>query len=131
MDIVRTSPDTERGSAQWFTGTVLIDRIARLAPPARLRLASVHFTPGARTRWHSHPLGQVLHVTEGAGLVQRRGGPVEAIRAGDTVVFAPGEWHWHGAGPRSFMTHLAAQEADDTGSDAEWGEEVSAADYPA
>lgn len=130
MDIARTRPDTERGSAQWFTGMVLIDRIARLSPPARLRLASVHFTPGARTRWHSHPLGQVLHITEGAGLVQRRGGPVEAIRAGDTITIAPGEWHWHGAGPRTFMTHLAAQEADDAGSDAEWGDEVSAADYP-
>jgi quercetin dioxygenase-like cupin family protein len=92
---------------------------------------SVHFAPRARTAWHRHPFGQVLHVTEGAGLVQSRGGEPEAIRAGDTVQAGAGEWHWHGAGPGTFMTHLAVQEADENGQTSEWGEHVTDDEYRA
>jgi len=114
-----------------FTGIVWIDEIAVTELPARLRAFSVHFTPTARTVWHQHPYGQVLHVLEGTGLVQRRDGPIEEIRAGDTVRFDPHEWHWHGASPTTFMTHLAMQEADDHGVDAHWGAHVSDDEYPA
>ena len=131
MDISRKRADTGKGPAEWFTGAVWMDAIAAAAPPSRVRAASVHFSPGARTAWHAHPFGQVLHVTEGAGHVQSRGGPVEDIRSGDTVVIGPGEWHWHGAGPRTFMTHIAIHEADDTGSTAEWGDHVGDDEYPA
>jgi quercetin dioxygenase-like cupin family protein len=126
MEVIRTRPDSRAAPPEWFSGTVWIDEIARAS---RLRLFSVHFTPGARTAWHRHPNGQVIHVTEGVGRVQQRGGPAEEIRAGDTVVFEPGEWHWHGAAPRTFMTHLAMHEADENGSDAEWGDHVTDAEY--
>jgi quercetin dioxygenase-like cupin family protein len=92
-------------------------------------MVNVHFAPGARTAWHRHPHGQVLHVLEGEGLVQRKGGEVEAIRAGDTVWIEPGEWHWHGAAPRTFMTHLAVVEAAEDGTTTEWHAHVT--DYPA
>jgi quercetin dioxygenase-like cupin family protein len=108
---------------------VWMDEIATPAPPARTRVLSVHFAPGARTAWHCHPLGQVLHVTEGAGLVQSRGADPEAIRAGDTVQAGAGEWHWHGAGPRTFMTHLAIQEADGDGQTTQWGDHVTDDEY--
>jgi quercetin dioxygenase-like cupin family protein len=128
MEVLRASqrPETGRGSADWFTGEVWIDPIST---GPHVRLLSVHFAPGARTAWHTHPFGQTLHVTEGAGLIQTRGAPVEPIRAGDTVHFEPNEDHWHGAGPSSFMTHLAMQEIADDGSDAVWGEHVSDAEY--
>ena len=129
MEITRTRPPSRRGPAEWFTGDVFIDPIAAGPGPSRLRALSVHFTPGARTAWHTHPLGQVIHVTEGAGLAQRAGGPVERIRAGDTVRFEPGEVHWHGAAPESFMTHLALHEAGDDGSDADWGAHVTDDEY--
>jgi quercetin dioxygenase-like cupin family protein len=131
MEITRTRPESRRGPGDWFTGDVWIDPIAAPPAPARLRAFSVHFTPGARTAWHRHPLGQVIHVTEGAGLAQRRGGPIEPIRAGDTVRFEPGEEHWHGAAPGTFMTHLALQEAGDDGVDADWGQHVSDEEYGA
>jgi quercetin dioxygenase-like cupin family protein len=130
MDVSRKRAGTGKGPAEWFTGTVWMDQIAAAAPPSRVRVASVHFPPGARTAWHAHPFGQILHVSEGAGLAQSRGGPVEEIRSGDTVVIGAGEWHWHGAGPGTFMTHIAIHEADDTGSTAEWGEHVSDDEYP-
>ena len=130
MEISRTRADSRPGPRDWFTGTVWMDEIAAPAPPARTRVLSVHFAPGARTAWHSHPFGQVLHVTEGAGLVQRRGGEPEAIRAGDTVHAGAGEWHWHGAGPGTFMTHLAIQEADGDRQTAAWGEHVTDEEYP-
>src|SRR5437867_121961 len=98
---------------------------------SRLRAYRVHFTPGARTAWHTHPNGQVIHVTEGLGLAQRRGGAVEQIRAGDSVRFEPGEEHWHGAAPMHFMSHLALHEADEDGVDASWGEHVTDAEYNA
>jgi quercetin dioxygenase-like cupin family protein len=131
MQIVTSRPDTVQGPAEWFTGIVWIDEIAAPPAPCRLRVNSVHFTPGARTAWHRHPLGQALHVTEGAGLVQHRGGSIQEVRAGDTVWTEPDEWHWHGAAPRTFMTHLAVMETAEDGASAEWAEHVSDADYPA
>ncbi|AJT68538.1 hypothetical protein T261_6936 [Streptomyces lydicus] len=130
MDITRQRPATQPGPAARFTGSVWLDEIAAPPPPSRLRMFSVHFAPGARTFWHTHPHGQVLYVTEGAGLVQREGGPVERIRAGDTVWIAPGERHWHGAAPDAFMTHLATVEAAADGTTTEWAEPVGPDAYP-
>ena len=130
MELKPSRPDSSRGPAERFTGEVWLDQIAGAEDPtSRAQLLSVHFTPGARTAWHRHPLGQVLHVTEGEGQVQTRGGPVEPIRAGDTITFAPDEEHWHGASPTTFMTHLALQEADDEGVPAYWGDHVTDAEY--
>ena len=131
MEIRRKRADSTPGPPEWFTGQVWMDEIAAPVPPSRTRVFSVHFAPGARTAWHRHPFGQVLHVTDGDGLVQSRGGAAEAIRAGDTVQAAAGEWHWHGAGPGTFMTHLAVQEADADGRTTEWGEHVTDAEYRA
>jgi quercetin dioxygenase-like cupin family protein len=131
MEIRRTGAESRRGPAEWFTGEVWLDEIAASTPPSRLAAFSVHFSPGARTAWHRHPFGQVIHVTEGAGLAQRRGGPVEVIRPGDTVRFEPDEDHWHGATPDRFMTHLAMQEADDEGNAAYWDDHVTDAEYVA
>ena len=129
MRITRRRPDTRQGPAENFTGTVWLDEIAVPGPPSRLRMINVHFAPGAHTAWHQHPHGQVLHVLEGEGLVQRKGRDIEAIRAGDTVWTEPGEWHWHGAAPRTFMTHLAVVEAAEDGTTTEWHQHVG--DYPA
>ncbi|MQY37387.1 hypothetical protein SRB17_53910 [Streptomyces sp. RB17] len=126
MHITRRRPGTLQGPAENFTGTVRLDETAA---PARLRMFNVHFAPSAHTAWHRHPDGQVLHVLEGEGLVQRKGGAVEAIRAGDTVWIEPDEWHWHGAGPRTSMTHLAVVEAAEDGTTTEWHAHVD--DYPA
>jgi quercetin dioxygenase-like cupin family protein len=131
LDIIRRRPQTATGPPEWFTGTVYVDGIATADDPSPLRAYRVHFTPGARTAWHTHPHGQVIHVTEGVGRAQRRGGALEQIRAGDTVRFDPGEEHWHGAGPAHFMTHLAFQLADVDGADASWGEHVTDAEYGA
>ena len=131
MQITRNSIETAAGPGEWFTGTVYLDPIAAPGGAARLHAASVHFTPGARTAWHTHPLGQTIHVTEGLGLCQRRGGPVEVIRAGDSVFFEPGEDHWHGAAPNRFMTHIAMQQVDDEGNAATWGEHVTEEEYGA
>lgn len=130
MQITRNSLDTTPGPAEWFTGTVFIDTVTTPTAPSRLAAASVHFTPGARTAWHTHPLGQTIYVTEGLGLCQREGGEVETIRPGDRVFFEAGENHWHGATPGRFMTHLAMQEADDSGSPVTWGAHVSDGEYP-
>ncbi|MFH8594987.1 (R)-mandelonitrile lyase [Streptomyces rimosus] len=121
MEITRSRPDSRPGPAEHFTGTVWLDELAAPPAPSRLRMFSVHFAPGARTAWHRHPHGQVLYVTEGTGLVQRRGGPVEQIRAGDTVWTPADTWHWHGAAPGTFMTHLAVVEAAADGTTTEWG----------
>jgi len=112
----------------YFTGRVLLSPIIDAEAPARLRAACVSFEPGARTHWHTHPFGQTLHVTAGAGLVQVWGEPVRQIRAGDTVWFSSGEKHWHGASPTTAMTHIAMQEALD-GSPVDWLEPVSDAQY--
>ena len=129
MDI-RTagSTPTRRGNADWFTGTVWQDPIVEAPEPARIRAVRVAFEPGARTAWHTHPLGQTLHVVAGVGRVQAMGGPVRAIRPGDTVWIPPGEKHWHGAAPDTGMVHLAFQEALN-GVHVEWLEQVSDADY--
>ncbi len=109
MQIMRNN-ETGRGPSDWFTGDVYIDAVAAPSNGSRLAAASVHFTPGARTAWHTHPHGQTIFVTEGVGLCQRDGGPVEVIRPGDRVFFEPGENHWHGAAPNRFMTHIAMQQ---------------------
>jgi quercetin dioxygenase-like cupin family protein len=117
-----------QGPAEWFTGTVRIDPLFPVIPPARAAGNAVTFEPGARTAWHTHPLGQVLIVTAGCGLAQRWGGPVEEIRPGDVIWFAPGEKHWHGATPTTAMTHIAIQEQLD-GKAVEWLEKVSDEQY--
>ena len=99
MQITRSSIDTAKGPADWFTGDVYIDAVAAAPPPSRVTANLVHFMPGARTHWHRHPLSQTVFVTEGVGLCQRRGGPVEVIRPGDRVLFEADEEHWHGAAP--------------------------------
>jgi quercetin dioxygenase-like cupin family protein len=114
MHIQPGRPST-KGGADVFTGDVWIDVIARGEPPSRVRVNVVRFAPGARNAWHAHAVGQTLHVTEGVGRVQARGGDVLEIRAGDTIRTAPGEWHWHGAAPDRFMSHLAIWEAPDEG----------------
>ena len=131
MQLTKNSIDTVTGPSDWFTGSVYIDTVATPSKPSRLSASSVHFTPGARTVWHTHPNGQTIFVTEGLGLCQRRGGPVEVIRAGDSVFFEPGEEHWHGAAPDRFMTHLALLDVDADGNNADWGEPVSDEEYAA
>ena len=131
MDIKRSgSQASGKGSAEYFTGTVRIDPLIEAPDPARVRAASVTFEPGARTVWHTHPLGQTLIVTSGVGRVQRWGGPVEEIRPGDVVWIPPGEKHWHGAAPATAMTHIAIQEALN-GSPVDWMEKVTDEQYGA
>ena len=117
-----------KGPADWFTGTVRIDPLFEAPEPARVRAASVTFEPSARTAWHTHPLGQTLIVTFGFGWAQREGGPIEEIRPGDVIWFAPNEKHWHGAASTSAMSHIAIQEALD-GKAVEWMEQVSEREY--
>jgi quercetin dioxygenase-like cupin family protein len=131
MQITRNGPDTVAGPSDWFTGAVSIDPVATPSGTSRVSASSVHFSPGARTAWHTHPNGQTIYVLEGAGLCQRRGGPIEVIRPGDRVVFEPGEEHWHGAAPTRFMTHLAMVQVDDDGSSASWGAHVTDEEYGA
>ena len=132
MQITRnSSTQTGTGPGESFTGTVFIDTVAAPTEPSRLGAASVHFTPGARTAWHTHPYGQTIYVTEGVGLCQRRGGEIEVIRPDDSVFFEPGEDHWHGAVPSRFMTHIAMQEADESGSPVVWGDHVTDEEYGA
>jgi quercetin dioxygenase-like cupin family protein len=119
---------SQRGPAEWFTGTVRIDPLFQTAAPGRAAGASVTFEPGARTAWHTHPLGQALIVTTGCGLAQRWGGPVEEIRPGDVVWFSPGEKHWHGASPATAMTHIAIHEQLD-GKTVDWLEHVTDEQY--
>ena len=131
MKVTRNSPGTAQGPSGWFTGAAYIDSLAAPSGPSRLNASSVHFTPGARTAWHTHPNGQTICVTEGVGRAQGRGGPIEVIRPGDRVYFEPSEDHWHGADPNRFMTHLAMQEVDDQGSPVTWGEHVTDEEYGA
>jgi quercetin dioxygenase-like cupin family protein len=129
MEITRASSQpSANGPADWFTGTVRIDPLFQAPSPARVAGAGVTFEPGARTAWHTHPLGQTLIVTAGAGRVQRWGGPIEEIHPGDVVWFAPGEKHWHGASPSTAMTHVAVQEQLD-GKIVDWLEHVSDDQY--
>lgn len=122
------SRPTRLAPAEYFTGTVWQDPIVTAPAPARLVSVRVAFEPGARTAWHTHPLGQTLYVVAGVGRIQSEGGPVREIRAGDTVWIPPGEKHWHGASPTNGMAHIAMQEALD-GKTATWLEQVSDADY--
>jgi len=129
MQVTKNSVETTIGPSDWFTGAVYVDTVAAPSAPSRVQAASVHFTPGARTAWHTHPNGQTIFVTEGIGRCQRRGGPVETIRPGDRVLFEPGEDHWHGAAPDRFMTHIAILDVDEEGNSAEWGEHVTDHEY--
>jgi quercetin dioxygenase-like cupin family protein len=131
MQITRNQGETRPGPSEWFSGTVFIDAVAASSEGSRLSASSVHFTPGAHTAWHTHPNGQTIWVTEGVGLCQRRGGPVEVIRPGDRVFFEPGEDHWHGATPNRFMTHLAMHEVDDEGNAVTWGDHLTDEEYDA
>jgi quercetin dioxygenase-like cupin family protein len=129
MDIKRAGSNAStKGPAEYFTGTVRIDPLFPVTPPARAAGNAVTFEPGARTAWHTHPLGQILIVTFGHGLAQREGGPIEEIRPRDVVWFEPGEKHWHGASPTTTMTHFAIQESLD-GKAVDWMEKVSEAQY--
>ena len=129
MEITKSgSQPSAKGPADWFTGAVRIDSRFQREAPARIGGATVTFEPGARTAWHTHPLGQTLLVIAGCGRVQRDGGPIEEIRAGDIVWFEPGERHWHGAAPTTAMTHIAIAEMLD-GQVVEWMEHVTAEQY--
>jgi quercetin dioxygenase-like cupin family protein len=121
--------ETARGPTEWFTGVVHLDTVAAPSGGSQISAASVHFTPGARTAWHKHPRGQTLWITEGLGLCQSEGGPIKVMRPGDRVFFEAGENHWHGAAPNRLMTHIAMQQADDTGNVVEWGRHVSDDEY--
>jgi quercetin dioxygenase-like cupin family protein len=122
------SQPSGKGSEEYFTGRVRIDPLNSPPEPARVSMALVTFEPGARTAWHTHPLGQTLIVTAGCGRVQREGGPVEDIRPGDVVWFEPGEKHWHGAAPTTAVSHIAVQEKQD-GKNGEWMEKVGDEQY--
>jgi len=129
MDIKRSgSQPSVKGAADYFSGTVRVDAPFKGSEPARVGGATVTFEPGARTAWHTHPLGQTLIVLSGAGLVQREGGPIEPIHPGDIVWFAPGEKHWHGAAPTTAMSHIAIAEALD-GTVVDWMEHVTDEQY--
>ncbi len=129
MEIKRTgSQPSTKGSADWFTGSVRVDPLFPARPPARTSAGSVTFEPGARTAWHTHPLGQTLIVTAGCGWVQQEGGPIEEIHPGDVVWFPPGAKHWHGATPTTSVTHIAIQEALD-GQVVVWLEKVMDEQY--
>jgi quercetin dioxygenase-like cupin family protein len=129
MQITRNSLETNRGPSDWFTGSVFLDTVAAPSDTSQVGAASVHFTPGARTAWHTHPHGQTIWVTEGVGLCRREGGPIEVIRPGDRVFFEPGENHWHGAASTRFMTHIAIQQADERGNVVYWGHHVNDDEY--
>jgi quercetin dioxygenase-like cupin family protein len=129
MHITRVgSQPSGKGPAEWFTGTVRIDPLFQAPDPARVAGANVTFEPGARTAWHTHPLGQTLIITAGRGRVQRDGGEIEEVNPGDVVWFAPGEKHWHGATPATAMTHIAIQERLN-GKGVDWLEHVSDEEY--
>jgi quercetin dioxygenase-like cupin family protein len=129
MQITRDNLATNPGPSDWFTGSVFIDMVATPSEDSRIGAASVHFAPGARTAWHTHPHGQTIWVTEGVGVCQREGGPVEIIRPGDRVFFEPRENHWHGAAPTRFMRHIAIQQSDDDRNVVQWGRHVSDDEY--
>jgi quercetin dioxygenase-like cupin family protein len=131
MQITRSSIETTPGPSEWFTGSVYIDAVAAPSGASRVSASTVHFTPGARTAWHTHPNGQTIYVLEGIGLAQSRGGPIELIRPGDRVFFEPGEDHWHGATANRFMTHLAMLDVGDDGASATWGDHVMDEEYGA
>jgi quercetin dioxygenase-like cupin family protein len=126
---IRPKRPSEKGGSEIFTGDAWIDVIVRGERPSRVRVSVVRFAPGTRNAWHAHALGQTVHVTEGLGRIQARGEAILEIRPGDTVYTHPGEWHWHGAAPDHFMTHLAVWEAPDEGNESEWGDKVTDEEY--
>jgi quercetin dioxygenase-like cupin family protein len=128
MEIRHKQPTTKGGSDR-FIGDAWFDLIVSGEAPSRIRASFVHFAPGARNAWHAHAVGQTLHVMEGIGRTQARGGALLEIRAGDTIHTPPGEWHWHGAAPDHFMTHLTLYESSDDGPETEWGDHVSDSEY--
>ncbi len=128
MKVIKTRVETAKGSSEFFTGDAYVDRFKTVSETSNLMGGHVYFTPGARTKWHTHPHGQTLYVTNGVGLIGWRD-HVEEIRAGDVVEIAPGEEHWHGATPQNFMSHIALNEVDENGTAASWDEAVSEADY--
>jgi quercetin dioxygenase-like cupin family protein len=130
MDVLKKQP-SRKGTADIFTGDVWVDQLATGRGPAPMRVNVVRFAPGARNAWHAHALGQTLHVLDGQGLVQARGESAVALRAGDAVFAPPGEWHWHGAAPDHFMTHLAMWQAPDDGAESDWAEQISDEEYAA
>jgi len=129
MQITRNSVETARGPADWFTGDVYIDAVAAPNGESRVSASNVHFTPGARTHWHTHPNGQTIFVLEGIGRCQKRSGPVEELRPGDRVFFEPGEEHWHGAAPDRFMLHVAMHDVDAEGNAVTWLAAVTDDEY--
>jgi quercetin dioxygenase-like cupin family protein len=129
MQITRNSLETNRGPSEWFTGAVYLDMIATPSASSHAHAVRVHFEPGARTAWHTHPHGQTIYILEGVGRAQRRGGPIEVLNPGDRVFFEPAEEHWHGAAPDRFMSHLALLDVDDDGIPATWGQHVTDAEY--
>jgi quercetin dioxygenase-like cupin family protein len=126
---IQPKQPTVKAPAETFTGDAWYDVIARGEEPSRMRVSVVRFAPGARNAWHAHAVGQTVHVTEGLGLIQSRGEKVIEIHPGDTIHTPPGEWHWHGAAPDRFMTHIAMWEANAEGQEAEWGALVTDAEY--
>jgi quercetin dioxygenase-like cupin family protein len=130
MEIRPREPST-KGDPERFIGDAWIDVIARGQEPSRIRVNVVRFAPGAHTAWHAHAVGQTLHATEGIGRIQARGGELMELRPGDTIHTPPGEWHWHGAAPDHFMTHLAIWEAPAEGPESEWGAHITDAEYRA
>jgi quercetin dioxygenase-like cupin family protein len=130
MEVLPKQPSV-KAPAEWFTGDVWIDAIANGQEPSRIRVNVVRFTPGARTAWHSHVLGQTLYVTEGVGLVQSRGGEITEMQPGQIIYTSPGEWHWHGAARDHFMTHFSMTEGvgEGKGPETEWGAPVADAEY--
>jgi quercetin dioxygenase-like cupin family protein len=131
MQITRNTLDTTQGPGEWFTGDVYLDPVAAPGDGSRVQATCVHFMPGARTAWHTHPNGQTVWVLEGVGLCAREGGPVEVIRPGDRVFFEPGENHWHGASATRLMVHLAIVQVDEAGTPATWGDHVTDDEYRA
>jgi quercetin dioxygenase-like cupin family protein len=131
MQITRNGNETGAGSNDWFTGAVYIDAVATPSDASRVQASLVHFTPGARTAWHTHPNGQTIYVTEGVCRCQSRGQPVDVLLPGDRAFFEPGEEHWHGAAPDRLMTHLALLEVDGDGNFATWGDHVTDEEYAA
>jgi quercetin dioxygenase-like cupin family protein len=130
MKVTKNGLDTMTGPGDWFAGNVYIDVVSMPSPTSRVMGGIVHFAPGARTAWHTHPAGQTIFVTEGVGLVQREGGPVKEVRPGDRVYIEPGENHWHGATLTRFHTQLAYQEADGSGNHTTWGRHLTDEEYP-
>lgn len=129
MQVIKSRNETVKGPDDWFMGDVYIDSIKAPSDASRLMVSNVHFTPGARTSWHTHPHGQTLYVTDGVGYIGRRGSKVEEIRPGDAVHIDPDEEHWHGATAKNFMTHIAINEVDKNGVTATWGQHVTDEEY--